>query len=268
MTTNGTALLNPARDVAREVLYRYLAAALTEPRRGGSDLVQHPENQRLVAAALEFLREDSAGLLLTLGFGELPAEDLNPQALLGELPTRSAALQRSYEAAFGLVSTRECPLYETEYHPNADPFFRAQQMADVTGFYRAFGLQPGRTHPDRPDHLALELEFMAFLLMKKRAAGELASLQEREEQRATCSAAEKSFFHDHLAWWVPSFAAGLRHRSGAGFYAEVARQLAAWFPLERYLLDVEPPSAPVKPRGESSTQDEDSSCAGCALASV
>ena len=73
-------------------------------------------------------------------------------------------------AFFGLVLTRECPPYETEYHPSSEPFFRSQEMADVAGFYRAFGLETAQAARERPDYLGLELEFMAFLLLKKRLA--------------------------------------------------------------------------------------------------
>jgi hypothetical protein len=78
-------------------------------------------------------------------------------------------LRADYDRVFGLIADRGCPPYETEYHTNEDTFFRSQQMADISGFYRAFGLDPAGKGRERSDHLA-ELEFAALLLTKKRLA--------------------------------------------------------------------------------------------------
>ena len=53
------------------------------------------------------------------------------------------------------------------------------------------------------------------------------------EQAQLCDDAERLFFRDHVAWWVPSFATGLRRKAGGGFYACVAQALAAFLPAER-----------------------------------
>ena len=128
---------------------------------------------------------------------------------------RSTRLRAEYDRVFGLVVPKECPPYETEYHPTQETFVRSQQMADIAGFYRAFGIEPAQSSPERPDHLALELEFMAFLLTKKRLALAAVELDpEAAEQVSICDRAQRDFFRDHLAWWVPSFAAGLRRKAG------------------------------------------------------
>jgi TorA maturation chaperone TorD len=253
-----------ATDLARECLYRFLAAALTDPAAGGGMLLRDPDTARLAAAAAEFLREEAAADSVALGFGELPPDDLDLAPLLAELARPDTERTAEYDRVFGLVPARECLPYETEYHAAAEPFFRAQQLADVAGFYRAFGLEPSRRAPERPDHLALELEFMAFLLMKKRLAEGAADGDNEGSCRAkVCAEAEAAFFRDHLAWWVPSFAAGLRRKAGRGLYAALARVLAALMPVERRRFGIPAPRLPLR-AAPVELPEEQPACAGCA----
>jgi TorA maturation chaperone TorD len=251
-----------AIDLARECLYRFLATVLSDPYADGWRPLFNPVNQRLVCEAAELLRAEAAAEPVPPGFGELPAEQLDLAPLIEELRRPEAALRREYDRVFGLVFAGECPPYETEYHPPSEPFFRAQQMADVAGFYRAFGLDPGQATSERPDHIALELEFLAFLLLKKRLALAEGS-PDAVEQAAVCDEAGRKFFREHLAWWLPSFAAGLRRKAGGGLYQEVGRALAALLPLERGCYQVPPPRIPLQ-AARVEKPEEEPQCAGCA----
>jgi TorA maturation chaperone TorD len=256
---------DPALDLARECLYRFLAAALTDPHARGWRLLFNAQSQQLARQAADLLRAEAEAKPVPLAPGELPAEELNLAPLLAEFARPVQELRGDYDRAFGLVASRECPLYETEYHHNGDTFFRSQQMADVAGFYRAFGLEPACTSPERPDHLALELEFMAFLLLKKRLAQAAAEYGNgRADAVAVCDQAQRQFFRDHLAWWVPAFATGLRRKAGSGFYAQVGRVLAALLPSERARFGVAPPRASLQLPLIESVDEEPTACAGCA----
>ncbi|HXG09489.1 MAG TPA: molecular chaperone TorD family protein [Gemmataceae bacterium] len=250
-----------AIDLARECLYRFLAAALHPPGSKGWQLAADPESQRLASAAAELLREEALQRPAAPGFGELTADRLDLRPLLEELRRPAEELAAEYQRVFGLVFTGECPPYETEYQPNADPFFRAQQMADIAGFYRAFGLEPGRSLAERSDHLALELEFLALLLAKKRLA--LAEDADGINRAAVCDEAFRAFFRDHVAWWVPSFALGLRRKTSNGLYAALAQFLAALLPTERGRLGVAAPRLPLQ-AALIERPEEQESCAGCA----
>lgn len=251
-----------AVDLASEAVYRYLAAALRHPAGGGSELLADPENQQIACAAAEVLREAFIETSLPLGFGELPIEELSLRAAVSELPATDAGRVEEFVRVFGLSTCRECPPYETEYHKAEEVFFRSQQMADVAGFYRAFGLAPGGPSRERPDHLALELEFVALLLAKQRLAADNGPSSGSPEAAAVCQQAHADFFRDHLSWWVPSFALALRRKADRGFYAEVGRVLGALMPLERARWGVAAPLMPL----EAQLVETPDECTGCLAA--
>jgi len=250
-----------ATDLARECLYRFLAVALSDPQLTRWQFVVDQENQRLACAAADLLRTDSGHQTVQLGFAELPPQQLHLEPVVSELRKPIDELCADYDRVFGLVLARECPPYETEYHPTSETFFRSQQLADIAGFYRAFGLEPSHAHPERPDYLPLELEFMAFLLMKKRLA--MNALESGTAERIrVCEEAECSFFREHLAWWVPALASGLRRKAGSGLYAELAHVLATFVPSERHRLCVKPSRIPVQVE-LIERPEEQSGCANC-----
>jgi DMSO reductase family type II enzyme chaperone len=251
-----------AVDLARECLYRFLAAALGEPGGAGWSLVLDPPGRRLAQEAAELLREEALAAPQPLGLGELPPDYCRLEPLLEQLLRPADDLQAEYDRVFGLVPTPECPPYETEYHASGETFFRSQQLADVAGFYRAFGLEPAHAVPERPDHLALELEFMAFLLMKKRLTGSEAGATERAE---VCDQAQRTFFQEHLAWWVPAFATGLRRKAGSGLYSALAQVLASLVAAERWRLGIPAPRLPVQAT-LIERPEEQAGCAACSTA--
>jgi TorA maturation chaperone TorD len=242
-------------DLASELLYRFLAAALSDPRRESNVILRDRLSRKLARQAADLLRSQFASDSIPLGFGESPVDDLDLRAVQRSLPPTDEELAAEYVRVFGLATCRECPPYETEYQPAEDPFFRAQQMADVAGFYRAFGLQPGADGRERPDFLGLELEFMALLFMKERDAASAGA-------RAICLSARQSFFRDHVSWWAPSFALALRRKAEYGFYEAVGRALAALLPIERSRHGIKAPLMPL----EANVNDAPGSCEGCLLA--
>jgi DMSO reductase family type II enzyme chaperone len=251
--------------LARECLYRFLAAALSAPGTARRGLLFDPKNQRLAGAAADLLRAEAGSACVPLGFGELPADDLDLGPLLDALRQTGNDLAAEYQRVFGLVVPRECPPYETEYHSSSEPFFRAQQLADIAGFYRAFGLDTSLKEPERPDHLALELEFMAFLLLKKRLALESMTTDTDADHASICDEAYARFFRDHLAWWIPSFATGLRRKAGTGFYAALGQILGAVVPAERGHLGIAAPRLPLQPMLIEGPEEQ-AGCAGSLLA--
>jgi nitrate reductase assembly molybdenum cofactor insertion protein NarJ len=88
------------------------------------------------------------------------------------------------------------------------------RLADVSGYYRAFGM---RVVADRPDHVVAELEFLAFALAVEADAVERGDHDHVEVIRA----AIRSFVRDHAGIWMDAWAARVA----------AIDDLAAWAPL-------------------------------------
>jgi TorA maturation chaperone TorD len=240
-----------ADDLARESLYRFLSSVIAGPYSAGWERALETGNQDLVIEAARWLRGGTY--------------DCEMNRLVEEMQAPVETLRAGYDAVFGLVVPRECPPYETEHYPSKETFGRSQQLADVAGFYRAFGIEPAQTSPERPDHLALELEFMAFLFLKKRLALDVIGRDpEAAERVSVCVGAQHDFFRDHLAWWVPTFAAGLKRKASGGYPRALAHALAAWIPAECRRLGISTVLTPVRPE-LIEVPEEQSGCSACPL---
>jgi TorA maturation chaperone TorD len=84
--------------------------------------------------------------------------------------------------------------------------------------YQEFGLEVAAGFNGTPDHIAVELEFMHFLIVKEMSAligGELDRAQNfRQKQRV--------FLQRHLAAWVPDFSRSVEEQAQTGFYQGLA----------------------------------------------
>jgi TorA maturation chaperone TorD len=248
--------------MARQALYRFSALTLLDPRTGGTEQFADLQRSGLIDAAAELVRGERRAKAEPLAVGERPLSDLQPAFVRARLPNSSFVFNELYERTFGLLSSSACPPCEAEYIFGKHDFQRSQTMADVSGFYRAFGLQPSRRHPERHDHIVLELEFMAFLLGMERRA-----LQSQEpdarEKAAVCRAAQQRFLREHLSWWAPAFGRLLGREDPNGFYAAAGGFLSALIAAERALLCVPPPTHRAAP----SAIERPEECEGCQIGS-
>lgn len=270
MTTLDRTLDEASRDAdtaqtqALQVLYRTAAWTLTDPRVGSWPQLADPGAQALVAAAADLLRDDPAARPEQLGWGERPASELDPAGLFAALPPSADEWNADYEALFGLLVSGSCPPYETEYIDSKLSFQRSQALADIAGFYRAFGWMPSPCHPERPDHIAVELEFMATLCGMELGAS-------HDEQVAICHESQAKFLSEHLVWWAPALAKLLVYEDPHGFYGAVGRFLTALLPMHRAILGVPAHSGTVQSNQGQSSQVQPSlierpdQCDGCLL---
>ncbi len=260
VTSSTDPMFDLALSMGRQSLYRFCALALSDPRLGSWEQVHERSFQQLLGDAAALLRKEPAARAKAFARGERPLEELDPALVFARLPGSPARLNEAYERTFGLLVSGACPPYETEYVNSKFTFQRSQQLADVSGFYTAFGLQPSSQHPERQDHIVLELEFMAFLLGLERRAAESDEM-ESGKRMAVCRDAQEKFLEQHLAWWVPTFSKLLSMADPEGYYGALARFLAAFVPAERALLGIESPSGMVGP----STVERPEECESCLL---
>jgi TorA maturation chaperone TorD len=220
------------RALGRAALYRLCAMALGYPGPG-----------RLPAVA------DLAERIASTVDGPLGAQ----VAALARTARASdeARLAGEYVGLFDAAA--RCAPCEGAYGP-PQMAGKAAQLADIAGFYTAFGLAPSDGQPDVEDHIATELEFMSALAVKEAWA-----VAEGHRDRAEITAeAAIAFFRDHLGRWAPAFATELGAASAAPYYLAVATLLRAWLDVEAGVLGVAP--MPVTPRPAAPSEQEPFAC--------
>lgn len=256
METQTTSVMaDPALLLARRACYRLVALALADPHTGTFCELGDPATRELVTQAAELLRGENSAVARPLARGERPLSDLDPAKMFARLPQTPAALNELYEATFGLLGGSKCPPYETEYVPSKFTFQRSNMLADIAGFYRAFGLQTSSSQPDRPDHIVLECEFLAQLIQLQWQA------QSSHDKTELCQQALHQFLQEHASWWFPAFARLLARQDPGGFYEAVSHFLAALVAAERALAGIAPPNQSVEP----SPIENPDECSGCEL---
>lgn len=190
----------------------------------------------IYAALSALLAADEAGLEAVRSH-VLPSLDGEPSgeavqraaSQLGEALGRrtTAELLRSHGILLPPVGSGDPPASESAYY-GSEIFRQAQQMADIAGFYRAHGLTVGGSRRERPDHVSVELEFMAVLTAKEADA----LLHLGPDQVEMCRDAQALFLEAHLGRWVPTFARRLAERADDGPYRAVAEVLDGWIAAE------------------------------------
>lgn len=247
-------------DLARGYFYGFLASTFTDPSGRHFERALDPRLQSVAAAAANLLRSE-APTTMKLGPGERSPCQLDVRPVLQELERSNQSLVDEHRRVFGLLIGKAAPPNETEYCRSTDAFYRAQELADVNGFYRAFGLERDAQERERADHISNQLAFMAHLIRKEIFAAKSSDPVLREKS-ALCEEAQHKFFSAHLAWWVPAFAELLQRQAGSGLYFALAETLAAFIPAERSRLDVAADLCLVCYRPASECTDQVEGCCG------
>lgn len=97
--------------------------------------------------------------------------------------------------------------------------WRAENCRQLAEAYLGEGLKLAPGSHEQPDHISIELEFMAHLCGKELLARE----NNESEALATCERQERSFLENHLAHWAPAFLATVERAAVVGFYRSLAR---------------------------------------------
>jgi DMSO reductase family type II enzyme chaperone len=150
----------------------------------------------------------------------------------------------SHRRLFGHTARGGVPPYETEYGAEA-LFQQPQEMGDLMGFYRAFGLTLNVLERERPDHVSCECEFLCFLALKEAYALEHEDSAMLDETRK----AERLFLRDHLGRFLPAFAKKLIREDGNGLYGILGDLACAFIALEcaRFGVPAGPDNLTLRP---------------------
>jgi len=133
---------------ARAATARALALALAPPRGATFDFLVGGLARKVTDAAAHL--EDGPAL-------RAAAETLARAAAEGE--GLAAEHQRLFYTEMAATP------YETEYG-RASAARKGPALADILGFYEAFGFRPAPAAAELPDHIGAELEFLGLLLLK------------------------------------------------------------------------------------------------------
>ncbi|MBC8263890.1 MAG: molecular chaperone TorD family protein [Anaerolineales bacterium] len=90
---------------------------------------------------------------------------------------------------------------------------------DARNRYREVGLGISGSLKEAPDHIAIELEFMYYLIFK-----EIESIEKSDFENAMdYLRKQRGFLEDHLGAWVSEFADNVEENAGTDFYKCLAR---------------------------------------------
>lgn len=195
-------------------------------------------------AQVQHLLERAAGIkLVALGFA-YPADGLTGavREAFGQIASSPAVLgpgtavafdaarmawSNPEQAALQLEFTRlfsrsaACSPHETSYGDARRIAGHGVELADISGFYEAFGFTLSTETPDLPDHLCAELEFYSLLLVKQAYARHTAATEHDEvTAHAACA-----FLEHHLGRWIQAFVDGLGEHQAAPAYLPLGRLL-------------------------------------------
>ncbi len=142
------------------------------------------------------------------------------EELNATIPEDYTTLQHSHQLLFPQIESQDTPGYETAYR-GTEIFNHTTIMADIAGFYRAFGLKVGG---ERPDQITVELEFLAFLAYKEAVLCE----EDDNDQADICVDAERAFLTDHLGDWGPELGGRIERHTDHDFFRVVGRLMDHW----------------------------------------
>lgn len=211
MTTKTTS--QPIELAARRAAaYMLLSRCLAYPDENGLDLL------RQAGAATAILLKDG------------PLEEVARRAS----ESVDGSIEDDHVRLFSISFSPDCPTFETAF-VSTDATDQTSRMADVAGFYLAFGVDTSETG-FRPDDICVELEFMAFMCQKQMYAAEHLGAP----RVAQSLKAQRSFLNDHLGRWAGALGRriALRARPGS-FYGEVGCALEDWISEDLRTLGIE-----------------------------
>ncbi len=129
--------------------------------------------------------------------------------------------------AAGIAQGNAAFPYESVY-TNSKRVMMQEAWSQVVSIYEAKGIVRNEESTELvEDHIAIELDFMAYLCDEtSRFTEPLAGLEEQKE-----------FLNRHLLNWVPEFCLDIKEHSDTEFYRMVAQLTSGFLQLDSFILD-------------------------------
>jgi TorA maturation chaperone TorD len=135
---------------------------------------------------------------------------------LGQVSVNHETLEYEYNRLFVGPGHVPCPPYESVYRKDRPLMERGLVMgpsvADVKAMYLKGGLEISKNFRDLPDHMSVELEFMAYLCSTESSSEKLVDL-------------EREFFNKHIRVWYRDFLNCIIANTKSPFYLKLAHEL-------------------------------------------
>lgn len=216
--------------LARSVVYHALSVTFQMPTETRLGRIGAREGFPVLTAALERLDDPSGRGLLA-----------SAVACLRALAVPSVdAIEGAFVRLFGHTARGLVGACEAEYGPDTG-FQQPHQLADIAGYYLAFGLHPATASDTRLDHIGCECEFMGFLNRKQALL--LADPDASSDGLDTLAAteeAQRTFLRDHLGRFGRAFAVRAAGADTDGYLGVFGRVLMALVDTECARLGVAP----------------------------
>ncbi len=200
-----------------------------------------PENPGDGGAALELVQA------LREAVGVHPAADelRDPLHAVEEaVRSQTAAEKPAIEHEFTYLFRRKTKVPLTEGSYGVDlTFGKPREMADIGAFHEAFGFRVAPDSAVPPDHVSVQLEFVALLCIKEAYA---VSCRWHEQAEITRQA-RAHYLTDHLTGWLPVFRRRLEQHARVPYFPSLAGLAEAAVRWEHREVATE------RPRGFDST---------------
>ncbi len=194
---------------AKSTLYVFVSTLFSDPESEKFSMMKNPEFQKMVLnSCLQFDENNESELSGTFQKVISMVNELNRETI-----------QNENVSIFGHTLSKQTAPYALEHLKSTDVFFRTQKLADLNGFYQAFGMEVECV--ERADHIATQTEFLSYLILK-----ELVAIKKNlEEEIEICQKAFIDFHQEHFFDWAKMFSENLIEKVEGEFYPAAGKFL-------------------------------------------
>jgi TorA maturation chaperone TorD len=199
--------------------YSFLAKALDYPTDESVKELFNPELIEAISSYRDALKNDEpSASQLRATLDDFQSRMLKAAGLYSSQESYLLELQKEYTRLCHASKPRLLPLFESVYREGK---LLQQSTVDVARLYYQAGLQLAEGFSLPPDHISLELEFMAYLCSQEIEAAEkndslvLGKAKEMQQKMLT----------EHLRFFVTAFAERIQKHASLEFYQAAGNYL-------------------------------------------